>query len=258
MLQLYVQCGKTALRGENEWFALSAISEMKLRQRYLTAATYLSSRAFPSTILSPTPSLTSSASSHPVLIPGIDCFNHTRGHLVSWVVDPVRSDLSLSSSHFDSYQISLVIHNPIAAHTEVLNNYGAKPNSEFILGYGFSLPANPDDTIVLRIGGRREGLEKSGRAWEVGRDGKGSEGLWEEMVAIFARGSDSDKEEIHAEWEHELEAAETLKEMVERKLMTLPHTMEGIQEGIRKDVFQMVQHYVEGWSYSILFVKLSY
>lgn len=251
MLEHYDLCGKTDSRGEIKSFSLSDVSDRRSRQRYLTAATYISSRAFPSTILSPTPSLTPSASSHPILIPVVDSFNHARGQPVSWVVDPIRSDIPSSPPSHDAYQISLVIHKAATAYTEVFNNYGAKPNSELILGYGFSLPVNPDDTIVLRLGSRRGILQKSGSAWDVGRDGRGSEGLWEEMVAVYAEASD-DGEETVAEWEYELEASETLKEMVERKLMGLPRIMEGVQEGIRRDVLLMIQHYVEGSSFSDL------
>ena len=173
------------------------------------------------------------------------------------MVDSIHTDIALSDSlPHEAYQISLIIHNFTAAHTEVFNNYGPKPNSELILGYGFSLPVNPDDTIVLSIGGRPEIGDSSGRTWEVGRDARGSEGLWVEMTVIFAQAS-YDGETTPAEWELELEAAETLKEMVARKLLLLPYAMEGVQEGVRGDVLQMIQHYIEGRSYLNQSVSLS-
>ena len=49
--------------------------------------------------------------------------------------------------------LALVLHTPTSRGHELLNNYGPKPNAELILGYGFALPHNPDDTIVLRLGG---------------------------------------------------------------------------------------------------------
>jgi hypothetical protein len=206
--------------------------------------TYLSSRAFPSTILSPTPSLTPTISSHPILLPAVDSFNHARGHPVSWMVDPLHSDISLSgpslASPHDAYQISMITHKSTAAHIEVFNNYGPKPNSELILGYGFSFPANPDDTIVLKVAG---GANISDKAWEVGRDARGSEGLWEALTALFAQrvyeGADEPTES-----ERELEAAETLLGMVERKLMALPSVVDA--KGVREDVLQMIRNYVEG------------
>lgn len=45
----------------------------------------------------------------------------------------------------------------------MFNNYGPKPNSELLLGYGFVLPNNPEDTIVLKLGG-------SEKRHEIGRD----------------------------------------------------------------------------------------
>lgn len=35
---------------------------------------------------------------------------------------------------------------------EVFNNYGAKPNDELLLGYGFVLPGNPEDFVSLKMG----------------------------------------------------------------------------------------------------------
>jgi hypothetical protein len=38
------------------------------------------------------------------------------------------------------------------AGNEVFNNYGAKPNDELLLGYGFILPDNPEDFVSLKMG----------------------------------------------------------------------------------------------------------
>ena len=45
---------------------------------YLTASTHLSSRAFPSTLLSDHPTLVSTPGSYPILLPGVDSLNHAR------------------------------------------------------------------------------------------------------------------------------------------------------------------------------------
>lgn len=82
---------------------------------YLTAATYLSSRAFPSTLLSLAPSLVATPSSFPVLLPGIDALNHKRGQAVTWVVDGAGSS---------GPAIGLVVHTPTPAGAEIFNNYG--------------------------------------------------------------------------------------------------------------------------------------
>ncbi|KDQ54521.1 hypothetical protein JAAARDRAFT_38195 [Jaapia argillacea MUCL 33604] len=225
-------------------------------EKYLTAATYVSSRSFPSTLLSPEPTLQITRDSYPVLLPGIDALNHLRGQPVSWVVSypptpeptpPSQSDEDNDDSDSDSTPtptqtsfspsqiafpsssppttptISLVIHTPTPSGSELFNNYGPKPNAELILGYGFSVEGNADDTIVLRIGG-------SEKRWEVGRArkvadvdekaegaegksqgegegeegsvktiwGTGVEGLWEEIVGAVVGSSRKSKAKAKA------------------------------------------------------------
>jgi len=209
-------------------------------ERYLTASAYLSSRAFPSTLLSSTPSLRATSSSYPVLLPGIDSLNHARAHAVSWVVSypDINEHPTLlcdeTPTRTEPY-ISLIIHSPASPGQELFNNYGAKANSELILGYGFSLPRNPDDTIVLKIGGHKS----KGQTWEVGRDARGADGLWEEVLGIIAQSDGMERI-----FEHELEAAEVLADMTQTLLDRLPDTVHDVQ--IRPEVALMLDHYLEG------------
>ncbi|TFY63912.1 hypothetical protein EVJ58_g2957 [Rhodofomes roseus] len=208
-------------------------------ERYLTAATYLSSRAFPSTLLSSEPSLISTASSHPVLLPGVDALNHARAHPVSWVVNaPDRRSRSSCAQ------------TPRAA--ELFNNYGPKPNAELILGYGFSLPHNPDDTIVLKIGGNPTTspttpitpttpatAQPPGGKFEVGRDARGADPVWAAVLAVLCE----DPEETTVE--DELDAAEMLAEMAENLRNRLPQPRVAGQD-FRPEVATMLEHYLEG------------
>jgi len=207
-------------------------------ERYLTASTYLSSRAFPSTLLSANPSISSSEISHPVLLPIVDCLNHARGHQVSWVVSPVRKTVSTPGDHIsDNLQINLIIRSPTAAREQLFNNYGPKPNAELLLAYGFVIPDNPDDTIVLKLGG-------SDKRWEVGRGAKGIEGVWEEVKSKL---SQQDPEAEAEDWEVSLGVAEVLEEMIWRLVQALPTLGEKDQSfGIRSDVALMVRIYVKG------------
>lgn len=219
------------------------------RERWLTAATYLSSRAFPSTLLSPNPSLVATPSSHPVLLPGIDSLNHARAHPVSWIVD-IAAGKAPSSSAPDEFTISLVEHLPISTGSEIFNNYGPKPNAELLLGYGFVLPENPDDTIVLRVGGP-SAVEGTGKRWEIGRNGQGMDGLWEEIVQIVTPHahtgdpleSDTEAETQPPGWSIHLDAAGALQSMVEGTLDRLPSTF---SDGLRSDVREMIVTYVKG------------
>ncbi|KAH9948512.1 SET domain-containing protein [Amylocystis lapponica] len=201
-------------------------------ERYLTASTYLSSRAFPSTILSPSPSLISTPDAHPVLLPGIDALNHARGQPVSWVVfvPPTSAHGSTTSS------ISLVLRTPTPRGGELLNNYGPKPNAEFILGYGFALPNNPDDTIALKLGGS---AAQGPMRWEVSRNAHGAEPVW--SAVLDAVREDADNTENTAE--DELCAADMLAEMTQNLLDRLP---DGRTERMRPEVGVMLEYYLEG------------
>ncbi|KJA29790.1 hypothetical protein HYPSUDRAFT_126849 [Hypholoma sublateritium FD-334 SS-4] len=202
-------------------------------EHYLTAATYLSSRAFPSSLLSPTPTLVHSDSTQPILIPGVDALNHERGQPVSWSVTIP------DAKHQDSQKptISLTIHRPTAEGEELFNNYGPKPNSELILGYGFSIPNNPDDTIVLKIGGM-EGSEA--KKWEIGRKAQGADAFWTDQLSQFTgQGQPPTYEDI-------LDASGMLSEMLEDKIGRLPSAeVQNVHE-LRPDVVTMFHHYLEG------------
>ena len=225
---------------------------------YKRAATYLSSRAFPSTLLSKNPSLISQPDSYPVLLPAVDSLNHARAQPVSWVVS--HPDPEQFSSAQPEPSISLVLHNETPAGAELFNNYGLKPNSELILGYGFTLPDNPDDTIVLKIGGGMEPQASDQSKWEVGRNARGIEPVWEAVKAVVTaqsgnEGSADDtidqSEDVPEPYEIELWATEVLTEMVEALLSHLPTDTQDA-EGIRLEVRTMLVHYVKCACFQLL------
>lgn len=190
---------------------------------YTLAAVYLDSRAFPSTVLSPTPSLLETPSSYAILIPGVDSLNHKRAHPITWSVCKVASHRGSSDGGSSSeLSLSLIAETKTSAGEEVLNNYGAKPNSSLILGYGFALPNNPDDTISLKLALRdaSEGLS-SQSAVQVGRSARGAEELWECARAHFwAQAAKDDDEEPQpqdksiAELEVDLDVLDVLQDLV--------------------------------------------
>ncbi|KAJ3932166.1 MAG: SET domain protein [Lentinula lateritia] len=198
---------------------------------YLTSASHISSRAFPSTLLSQNPSLLSSPSTEPILLPGIDSLNHARGQPVSWVVT-YPNELNQTPEPC----VSLILHSPTPASSELFNNYGAKPNSELILGYGFSLAENPDDTIILKIGGGGSNTKK----WEIGRSLRGAEGLWTEVLSLISQ-------DTTYNYEDELDASSTLGEMIRAVIEKLPTSKRSLDPGqIRPDVIEMFRNYLEG------------
>ena len=245
---------------ETEWAACRdfvASRDASLAERftwdlYLTAATYISSRAFPSTLLSDNPTLVSSPDSYPILLPGVDSLNHARGQPVSWVVSCPRPGDGDASGVMKEPSISLVLHRPTAAGGELYNNYGPKPNAELILGYGFALPNNPDDTIVLKIGGRQEA--RHGGKWEVGRNASGLEPLWDALKsAVQGEGGEDDEGLDAYDLETELAAVDLLGEMTTSLRDRLPPDSTELsgnaKASARPDVLQMLDRYLEGvWS----------
>jgi hypothetical protein len=215
--------------------------------QYFTVSTYLSSRAFPSGILSVNPSLQSTDSTYPVLLPGVDSLNHARATPVSWVVSRAQTSTPTAPTSDDNPKklaISLVLHTQTPASKELFNNYGPKPNSELILGYGFALPANPSDTIVLQVGGggatpshAKQGERKK---FEIGRDAVGADLLWDEVLSLATVHSDP----AENTYEDNLEGARILGDM----LLTLFDRLPKIDSSgdLRPEVQTMLAYYLEG------------
>jgi len=222
-------------------------------EQYLTAATYIFSRAFPSTLMSENPSISASKGSYPVLFPGVDFLNHGRRWPVSWIIAPQIST-NLSPDLGQCLGLSLSIHLPSRPGGELLNNYGAKPNSELIMGYGFSLESNPDDTIVLSIGGGPATSDSSSEekeTWEVGRNGRRVEGVWNYVLdAVSSTAHSEEAEEAEAmRVENQLDAANMLSEMCRSYLDRLPQIPAVLNESLpelRSEVLTMFAHYIEG------------
>ncbi|KIL70290.1 hypothetical protein M378DRAFT_156393, partial [Amanita muscaria Koide BX008] len=113
----YAECFEAVSKTNADWAELFTWSLLPFRvyhahidghrERYLTGATYLSSRAFPSSLLAPTPS------------------------------------------------------------------------------NAYSLPNNPEDTILLKVAGL------NGQRWSVGREAQGVEGLWDGLLQSFAPESET-------------------------------------------------------------------
>lgn len=263
----------TASRGQSTLTRLQIKSicisdRLRLRDMYLAAATYLSSRAFPSTLLSPTPSLAATPSSYAVLLPGVDSLNHARGQPVTWEVSRM-TPLSEPSRTWDTdLGISLTLETPFPKGAEIFNNYGPKPNSSLILGYGFSLEDNPDDTIMLKIGSRTLQNEDKGPTlpakseYEIGRNARGAEALWkdvhrmveasfEEEIEIEGADQGENENEVAREIQLDMQTAETLSEMVsdlhDRLPMLPEHDLStSSQNSVRTEVRTMWKCYVRG------------
>lgn len=191
-----------------------------------------------------------------MLLPGVDALNHARAHPVSWVVNkrlPSPSQLSPQLDDADLL-ISLVLHQPVEYGSELFNNYGPKPNAELILGYGFSLPDNPDDTIVLKIGGYPPSHPNANRKWEVGRNARGIEFVWEAVLEAVTRAGEDEEDQSDNnngvegyDPRDRLYAAGILRGMADGLFKRLPlRTLEDTKATIRPEVVEMLRHYIEG------------
>lgn len=171
------------------------------------------------------------------MLPGVDSLNHARATPVSWVVSYPEQESGGEILSFSNKEpaISLVIHTPADPGQELFNNYGAKPNSELIVGYGFSISDNPDDTIILKI------WNIQGKKWEIGRNARGAEGIWEAILALLMKDSPSP-----ATYEDQLDAAGMLADMVQDLIDRLPPSK--TETEMRPEVASMLHDYVEGES----------
>lgn len=82
-----------------------------------------------------------------VLFPAMDAANHHHTSKVDWT--------------FDQGRFSLACAQAIEAGQEVNNNYGPKANDEFLIGYGFCMADNPNDTVLLTLKPPPEELQVS-------------------------------------------------------------------------------------------------
>ena len=154
--------------------------------------------------------------------------NHARAHPVSWVACHGKKD-----NHNDC-TVAIVHHLAATQGQELFNNYGPKPNAELVLGYGFSLPQNPDDTVVLKLGCFE------GQRWEIGREARNAEGLWHEILSNF---KESDGE---PSYEDILDAVGSLQEMTEKLMERLPQPNITKSHAIRPEVVEMFHNYIDG------------
>jgi len=184
--------------------------------------------------------------SRPVLVPLVDALNHARAVPVSWVVS-VQSGAQVGGEKGSA--LSLILHDGAEEHCELHNNYGAKPNSEFLLGYGFTLPSNPDDTMTFKLPGE-------GRRWEIGRKATGEvQGLFkavEERMKSQLGISVEDLEEMEKieKIDLSIETTDLFQEMLQGLMMKLPTWIHEDSyhpgAGIRPEILEIVRPYIEG------------
>ncbi|WWC99479.1 hypothetical protein V866_006382 [Kwoniella sp. B9012] len=272
---------------QEEWKAECEVVRKILKEdgltwdRYLATSTYMSSRSFPSILLhipDQADSQTHEAKkevgdedegSQPVLLPGLDLFNHSRGQPILWLSSLIPSTTS-SAQPIPS--ISLVSAQPTEQNVQLYNNYGPKSNEELLLGYGFVIPSNPDDTLTLKLGisniplGKLDKLKSKGldpdRRFDLRKDGEMDKNLLEILRIVLNEHDhhDHEHEEIDEEDEHALHAQEEREMQLELDVLgmlggMLDDKLEKLQEKheekdchgkVREEIRKMCEVYKQG------------
>lgn len=105
----------------------------------------------------------------PALFPVLDILNHHHDSHVDWSFDPGRFTVSISDA--------------VPPGEELYNNYGPKSNDELLLGYGFVIPDNPNDKVLLVLKAPPEHLQPEIRQIQPGYFD--SNGEWSSEKATF-------------------------------------------------------------------------
>lgn len=163
--------------------------------------------------------------------------------------------------------VSLVSSSICEAGSQLFNNYGAKPNEELLLGYGFVLNPNPDDIVNLRLGTAslpepiNEKLQSKGldarERFELRRNGEVDKRLLEIMRVLLGGGSEEDEvdddddehvlhEKEEREMQLELDVLGMLGGMLEDKLEKLRTGSKIEVADARAEVRRMCAVYLQG------------
>ncbi|KAK4685632.1 hypothetical protein P7C73_g4519, partial [Tremellales sp. Uapishka_1] len=238
--------------------------------RFRTAMTYLSSRAFPSKLIrlpedgkatsSTAVQVSEEEESHPVLIPGLDLLNHTRAQPILWL-----SSLVPGPSGDPIPSISLVSTRSQAAKTQLYNNYGPKPNDQLLLAYGFVIDDNPDDTVALRLGStfppnimaryEKKNLDPTKR-FILKRDGLVDPALLDIVRTSLEEDEEEiDEEDVHGQMEKEqkdmqleLDVLGFVGQKLEDEYFRLQAEIKPVEGEIREEVRRMCEVYRKGQS----------
>jgi hypothetical protein len=188
------------------------------------------------------PSL-SSKNAVPVLVPLVDALNHARSTPISWSVDKLEN--GTASSQMMTKSLSLVSHKRTEPFEEVFNNYGAKPNDELLLGYGFTLANNSEDVLLLKLPGSERRFKILRAALGLGE----SEAVWNEIGRRLQEGFATDEDDLDVAFaELQLEIGQILPEMLRDLKAKLPlaAAFDPSLPEIRSEVREMVWNYIEG------------
>jgi hypothetical protein len=265
------------------------------------------SRSFPSSLISPTsthsinpshiqpkPEHPASTSLHPngtgegelsypILLPGIDLFNHKQGTPVTWTSHSPSSSSPLERS---GNAVGFGVRSTISKGQQIFNNYGPKGNEELCLGYGFMESGNVYTNVAIKLGSSAslppdvlEDLSEKGLSWEevhyLKREDQGiplnllrtiaicqygdhfPDGFqWAKWLKELEEGGDEEKREMV---EMGLDFVEVILDMLQSKIDTNQAYLKRDEEyaqreenkgKLREEVVRMAAYYLKGEGYS--------
>ncbi|CAK9437525.1 uncharacterized protein LODBEIA_P19030 [Lodderomyces beijingensis] len=123
------------------YFTETPVANWTAFPNYLWATLIFKSRAFPAYIID-----SSVAKNESMLLPVVDLLNHEPSAKVEWT----GTD---GNFKFETAKCG-------AAGSQVFNNYGLKGNEELLLGYGFAINPNHNDSVALKLQIPAESLKK--------------------------------------------------------------------------------------------------
>lgn len=159
----------------------------------------------------------------PVLIPGLDSFNHSRRSKVTW-----------TWHRHPTEHITLTLHQSLEAGKQVFNSYGPKSNEELIASYGFVNEEMDDDTVTLKLGGVHQSGAAQQHYWRYNE--KCPPLLLEEVQAALCQTSQGETDVEMSELELEGEAMDMIAGLLEAKIAAFEATQRQVDEALTEGI----------------------
>jgi hypothetical protein len=157
----------------------------------------------------------------PVLIPGLDSFNHSREAKVTWTWNKEPTE-----------HITLTLHQPLYNAKQVFNSYGPKSNEELIASYGFVNEGMDDDVVTLKLGGQNQTKTQQQHHWRY--QGQCPPLLLEEVKAALRQGQDDEQSLVSDELIQEGEALDTVAGLLEAKIVAFEAAQRRVDEDLKE------------------------
>ena len=157
----------------------------------------------------------------PILIPGLDSFNHSRQAKVTWTWHA-----------FPREDITLTLHQRTSKGEQVFNSYGPKSNEDLLASYAFVNEGMEDDAVTLKLGG--SGGSGQQHYWRL--DEPCPEALLQEVRSALKKGAEQESQSNSEEnLMEEGEAIDVIIDMLEQKSAAFHFTQQLVDEARQQE-----------------------